>query len=95
MAFLLLAVVYLVCQSAITINAIPVDNDSAELIMKIEKVNEQLPGNDTEKKLWKDTARRTVFHKVKFFSNLSFHKPFESNSCAGEAEKRQQQHRGR
>lgn len=46
----MLAVVYLVCQSAITINAIPVDNDSAELIMKIEKVNEQLPGNDTEKK---------------------------------------------
>lgn len=54
-AFLLLAVVYLVCQSAITINAIPVDNDSAELIMKIEKVNERLPGNESDEKIREKT----------------------------------------
>lgn len=63
MAFLLLAVVYLVCQSAITINAIPLDNDSAELIMKIEKVNEQLPGNDTEEKSGKTQPEGRFFIK--------------------------------
>lgn len=46
--FLLVAIT--AAYSLVTINAKPLDNDGAEIVMKIEKINEQLPGNERRRK---------------------------------------------
>lgn len=39
-------VVTLAALIALNTNAMPLENDGAEIVMKIEKINEQLPGNE-------------------------------------------------
>lgn len=38
--------IVIIAYMTLTISAKPLENDSAEIVMKIERINEQLPGNE-------------------------------------------------
>ena len=61
----------------VAIIAKPLENDSAEIVMKIEKINEQLPGNEER---WRGKSRK-IFRSINFFS-LN-----ECKRCSDEAER--------
>lgn len=42
----MLLFIAIIAYMAVTIGAKPLESDSAEIVMKIEKINEQLPGNE-------------------------------------------------
>jgi hypothetical protein len=45
-AQVMLVFIAIIAYMTVAIIAKPLENDSAEIVMKIEKINEQLPGNE-------------------------------------------------
>lgn len=68
MIFLLVAIT--AAYSLVTINAKPLDNDGAEIVMKIEKINEQLPGNERRRNFLK-LSYQLSFFPLKLSSSFS------------------------